>query len=333
MTQQKKYLTATQIPDILESLKIDFKYKAGTYSFACPVHDGDNASACTIFEGRHDIPNWQCWTHQCQNTYGKGLFGFIRGVLSYRSGHEVDFKAVNDFLKNKNLDSFISVEKKPASQQKILTRTLSIGSNKTTKNVDRDYIRKNLTCPSPYFLGRGFSPETLDLFDVGDCIQPGRMMHERAVVPVYDVDNSYAGCCGRTTVNNKDKWIYSFNKGNFLYGLNISLNYIQKSGSAIIVEGNPDLWEVFTHGFRNVVAIMGTAFTDEQLLLLEQSGALDLVILTDMDSAGRKCAESIVKKCGRRFNYHVPEYDAKDPGELGIEIKNILNNYIDLEKL
>jgi 5S rRNA maturation endonuclease (ribonuclease M5) len=332
-TTQKKYLTAQQIPDILESFKIDFKYKAGTYSFACPVHNGDNATACTIFEGRHDIPNWQCWTHQCQNTYGKGLYGFIRGVLSARGGEEVDFKAVNNFLRNKNLDFFVSIEKTPANQQKILTRALSVGTNKVTKNIDRDYIRKNLVCPSPYFLGRNFSAEILDMFDVGDSHQSGRMMHERAVVPVYDIDGSYAGCCGRTIVGHKDKWIYSFNKGNFLYGLNLSLEHIQKSGWAVIVEGNPDLWEIFSHGFRNSVAIMGTAFTDEQLLLLEQSGALNLLIFTDMDSAGRNCADSIVKKCGRRFNYYVPEYGAKDPGELGVEVKNILGNYIDLEKL
>jgi hypothetical protein len=67
--------------------------------------------------------------------------------------------------------------------------------------------------------------------------------------------------------------------------------------------------------------------------LLEQSGALNLLIFTDMDTAGRKAAETIVNKCGRRFNYYVPEYGAKDPGELGVEVKNILGNYIDLEKL
>lgn len=150
-------------------------------------------------------------------------------------------------------------------------------------------------------------------------------MYQRAVVPVYDIDGKYAGCCGRTIVGHPDKWVYSFCKGHFLYGLNLSFLHIKNTGKAIIVEGNPDVWKVFSLGFKNVVAIMGTAFTDEQLLLLEQSGALELIILTDMDEAGRSCATRIIEKCGRRFNYRVPEYNAKDPGEaLGEELIKIL---------
>lgn len=308
-------MTPDQIPKILETLNIEFKYKKGTYSFPCPVHGGDNHSACTIFEGKFDIPNWACWTHQCQNTYGKGLYGFIKGVLSYRNGGEVDFKSVNNFLTGKNIDSISIAVDTSTTQKKLITQCFSGGEDKNTKNIDPEYIRRNLVCPSPYFMSRGFCKEVLDTFHVGDSYQEGRQMYQRAVVPVYDIDGKYAGCCGRTIIGHPDKWVYSFCKGNFLYGLNFSLPYIKNSGKAIIVEGNPDVWKIFSLGFKNVVAIMGTAFTDEQLLLLEQSGALELIILTDMDAAGRECADRIINRCGRRFNYRVPTYNGKDPGE------------------
>lgn len=261
------------------------------------------------------MPNWSCWTHQCQSTYGKGLYGFVKGVLSYRNGSEVDFKTVSNFLNGESISSTTITVDTTQSQRKLITQCLSVGEDKNTKYIDPEYIRRNLVCPSPYFISRGFSHDVLNIFDVGDSYQEGRQMYQRAVVPVYDIDGKYAGCCGRTIVGHPDKWVYSFCKGHFLYGLNFSLPYIKNTGKIIIVEGNPDVWKVFSLGFKNVVAIMGTAFTDEQLLLLEQSGALEVIILTDMDEAGRSCATRIIEKCGRRFNYRVPEYSAKDPGE------------------
>ncbi len=166
------------------------------------------------------------------------------------------------------------------------------------------------------------------MFDVGDSFQEGKMMNKRAVVPVYDINGEYAGCCGRTIENHDDKWVYSFYKGNFLYGLNLAIDSIRSKGVVYIVEGNPDLWKFFSLGCTNVVAIMGVAFTDEHLVLLEKSGALKLVIMTDMDSPGREAATKIIEKCGRRFNYCVPEYNAKDPGDLqDEELLKIIENY------
>jgi DNA primase len=72
-------------------------------------------------------------------------------------------------------------------------------------------------------------------------------------------------------------------------------------------------------GYKNCVGIFGSSINDEQLLLLEQSGALNLIILTDSDDAGNKAHLQIMKKCGRRFNYHRPEISTKDVGEMPIE--------------
>lgn len=300
---------------ILESLSIDYRYYNGVYSFECPVHGGDNKSGCTVFEGKYGVPNWRCWTHNCHEQYGKSLKGFISGVLSFRSGSDIKQSEVAKFLKNNKIE----LEKTSYDYEKIkINKRNNIFlpvKDKNTKKVDRAYIRSNITIPSPYFLNRGFSAEILDKFDVGDSNQEGKMMYNRAVVPVYDINNEYAGCCGRTIENHPDKWVYSFYKGNFLYGLNFALPKIMETGLVYIVEGNPDLWRFFSLNCENTVAIMGVAFTDEHLKLLEKSGALNVVIMTDMDEAGRKAAEMIIEKCGRRFNYYVPEYNAKDPGE------------------
>ena len=71
--------------------------------------------------------------------------------------------------------------------------------------------------------------------------------------------------------------------------------------------------------YQNCVGIFCSSINDDQLLLLEQSGALNLVILTDFDAAGQKAAEQIIKKCGRRFNYYRPVLSTKDVGDMDID--------------
>jgi DNA primase len=72
-------------------------------------------------------------------------------------------------------------------------------------------------------------------------------------------------------------------------------------------------------GFKNTVGIFGSSINDDQLILLESSGALDLIILTDSDEAGDKAFEQIIKKCGRRFNYLRPSISHKDVGDMSVE--------------
>jgi DNA primase len=72
-------------------------------------------------------------------------------------------------------------------------------------------------------------------------------------------------------------------------------------------------------GFKNTIGIFGSSVNDDQLILLEASGALNLVILTDSDEAGNKAFSQIMKKCGRRFNYHRPLISKKDVGDMSVE--------------
>ena len=71
--------------------------------------------------------------------------------------------------------------------------------------------------------------------------------------------------------------------------------------------------------YKNCVGIFGSSINDDQLLLLEQSGALNIVILTDFDTAGQKAAQQIINKCGRRFNYYRPVLSSKDVGDMDID--------------
>ena len=72
-------------------------------------------------------------------------------------------------------------------------------------------------------------------------------------------------------------------------------------------------------GLNNCVGIFGSSLNDDQLFLLEKSGALNLIILTDSDEAGNKAYDKILKLCGRRFNYYRPVISHKDVGDMTVE--------------
>lgn len=311
---------------MLNKLNIEYIEYPNRYSFSCPIHGGDNPEGCSIFtDGHSSKGNWQCWTHHCEDDYTNNIFGFIRGVLSTKRKRNVSLRETESFCLH-ILENGIQIEQEVNSDIDIF----SIFTKKpivNNTNFTRDQIRSKLEIPSKYFVDRGFSEQILDTFDVGLCLEKNRPMFGRAVVPVYDIDYKYVGCVGRSINENmKPKWLHSKGfKKSVLYGLNIAKRKILETQCAILVEGQGDVWRMHEAGFTQTVGIFGSSLVDDQLLLLESSGALNLIILTDYDEAGEKAASQIMKKCGRRFNYYRPTISKKDVGDMSIkEIKEEL---------
>ena len=71
------------------------------------------------------------------------------------------------------------------------------------------------------------------------------------------------------------------------YGLNLAKESIKKNNLAIIVEGEFDMISPYQAGIENVVAIKGTALTEEQLQLIRRYTET-LILGLDSDFAGNK---------------------------------------------
>lgn len=309
------------IPEVLDRLDIEYVEYPNRYSFPCPVHNGDNPEGCSIFtDGEDVVGNWKCWTGSCEEDYVQNIFGFIRACLSTKSGTIASLSETYNFCESISQPKKATETTRPAKEVKLIDVFLK-RSFVSESTITRDQVRSKIEVPSRYYLNRGFSAETLDRFDVGDCIDKSKPMVNRAVVPIYDGQNNYVGCVGRAIYDNmKPKWLHSKGfKKHYFYGLNVAKDAIIKDKTVFLLEGQGDVWRMHEAGFTNSIGIFGSSLTDEQLVVLEEIGVMNIIIMTDYDEAGEKAAKQIVKKCGRRFNYYRPTLDAKDVGDLAIQ--------------
>ena len=327
-----------RVTDILDFFEIEYEELPNRITFACPVHGGDNTTALTIFtEGDTLAGNWNCWTHNCESVYKNTMIGFVRGVLSYRKGSEYGFydtvKFCLDFLDCK-LDSIKDVPQEKDKDNFIRSsQILTKEKKEQSSKIARQTVRKELHREVQYYTDRGYLAETLDKFDVGICLNSDKMMYNRIVVPIYDDNHQYMiGCIARSQSENvKPKWIHSkgFRKGSCLYNYWHAKSHIAESETVVLVEGQGDVWRLDEAGIHNAVGIFGCSLSDEQLIILERSGALNLVLMTDNDEAGLDAKEKIKDQCERLFNIQTPEISKKDVGDMTVEeIESIIKPQI-----
>jgi DNA primase len=148
----------------------------------------------------------------------------------------------------------------------------------------------------------------------------------RLVIPLHDQGKRPVGFAGR--ILRKDersaKYLNSpetrhYHKGRYLFGLSHSRTECAKSQEAVLVEGYMDWFALWRHGFRNVVAVSGTAFTKEQAALLRRF-CRKATCLFDGDKAGqaatlRSLPVLLVEGFEVRFCSLAPT-GFKDPDEL-----------------
>lgn len=121
---------------------------------------------------------------------------------------------------------------------------------------------------------------------------------DRIMFPIWDSTGTVIGFTSRAVregqipkyLNSTDSLV--FNKGNILYGFHLAKSYIRERDAAIVVEGNMDQLALYQYGFKNAVAIQGTALGEQALLRLIGL-TKNIYIALDNDSAGYKAAEKM----------------------------------------
>ncbi|EPG67252.1 DNA primase [Leptospira wolffii] len=157
--------------------------------------------------------------------------------------------------------------------------------------------------------------------------EPYDFFRDRIMFPVFDLSGRVIAFSGRIIGPGKEaKYVNSpassiFDKGRTFYHLNQAKEFVQKSRTAVLVEGYLDVIGLVDKGVENTVACMGTAVTENHIRTIKKFSDRFLLVL-DGDSAGRKgalhAAELCLKEGLECAVVLLPE--GKDPFDLSKEI-------------
>ena len=178
-----------------------------------------------------------------------------------------------------------------------------------------------------YFKERGFSPETLEKFELGyspnewsaltdKAIKDGYKLEflektgltivkeekqfdrfkGRVIFPIKSMSGRVLGFGGRILTSDKKaaKYLNSpesdiYHKSKVLYGIFKAKQAIAKEDNCYLVEGYTDVIQFHQTGIENVVSSSGTALTPEQIRLINRL-TKNITVLFDSDPAGLRAS-------------------------------------------
>lgn len=125
---------------------------------------------------------------------------------------------------------------------------------------------------------------------------------DRVMIPIQDQQGRIIAFGSRCLDNSEPKYLNSpdtilFNKSKTLFALDKAKNSIIKQDQVIVVEGYFDAIALHTVGIENVVASLGTAFTQDHLKqLLRYTESKQIIFNFDADKAGLTATERAIKQ-------------------------------------
>jgi DNA primase len=142
---------------------------------------------------------------------------------------------------------------------------------------------------------KGYAPEEVEA--AGLCINHesrGRYdrFRGRLIFPIRNGKGEIVGFGGRALGDGQPKYLNTpetplYKKGDLLYGLDLAREAIRTEDRTVVVEGYIDVITAHQHGFRNVVAPLGTALTKSHVGLLKRLSH-NVYLALDADAAGQK---------------------------------------------
>lgn len=311
--------------------------KGKNYVALCPFHNDHSPSL--IISPEKQIFN--CFT--CRT--GGNVFSFVMKYenVSFAEAVSIVAKKVGFNLKN---DVFVKSENKYSKDYEIYEYAMKYylnNINTTDGSKARDYLLKrgiNETIIKEFKLGysgsskdtfyklatnKGWDIETLNKLGLINKVNENvyDTFINRVVIPIENLKGEVVGFTGRifNGEDNTAKYLNTketeiFKKSSLLFNYHNAKNYIRDRKSVIVVEGNMDAIKMSAKGFKNVVALMGVALSNEQIDILKRL-KVPVILMLDNDNAGE---EATIKNGESLINSGVDTKvvrlsGAKDPDE------------------
>ncbi len=320
----------SDIVDIISSY-IPLTKKGKNYFGVCPFHDDTNPSMSVSKEKQ---------IYKCFSCGASG--NVINFVMDYE---HLDFKDAISLLAQKAGIEFKNTNVKTTNKYEKYYNMYDISLKMYQNNLNSSLGKS----AREYLLKRGIDEEIIKTFKIGlstsdrnnltkilnskgytnkeiETYGLGTNNHDlyvnRIMFPLFDVSNKPVGFSGRIYNTNSDsKYINTketpiFKKGENLYNYYNAKDRVRIEKKLILVEGFMDVIRLHTIGIENVVALMGTSLTKEQISLLRRL-TNNIYISLDGDAPGQKAIYNVGKELElNNFNVFVIKLtDGLDPDE------------------
>ena len=305
--------SAANIVDIISEY-VPLRKRGRNFLGLCPFHS-EKTPSFTVNEEKQIYHCFGCHA-------GGNVFKFL---MEYEKISFVE--AVQDLAKRLGitLEFNESISEEKQSEQEILYDINTEAAryfldnllNSTEGEIARDYFNKRkIKLQTMRAFGLGYSLNGWENFidfakekkiDIEKAIllgligknNDGRLFDKfsgRIIFPIFSPNGRVVAFAGRILENREGiaKYLNSpesliYTKGKILYGLSFAKDEIRRQDRAILVEGYMDLISLYQNGIKNVVAVSGTALTEDQVLLLSRY-TKNVVLLFDADTAGIKAS-------------------------------------------
>ncbi|WP_308400619.1 DNA primase [Campylobacter insulaenigrae] len=299
----EQLLQKTDIVDIIAHY-IEVKKQGSSYVCKCPFHDDKNPSM--------HINSIKGFYHCFACKAGGNVFKF---VMDYE---KLNFIEAVEKVASWNNFSLNYTSQKQDNQKSIMHILPSLNAfykQNLSKNKEMlSYLyKRGLNDDDIRKFELGYAPssnETLRLLqneqiNTNDALEVGIIKKNenglyasfinRITFSIYDHKNLLVGFGGRTLdENNMAKYVNSpqnklFDKSRIFYALNLAKDEIYKQKEMIICEGYMDAIALHKAGFKNSVAVLGTALGENHIPLIKRLQAR-VILCFDNDNAGLQAA-------------------------------------------
>lgn len=168
-------------------------------------------------------------------------------------------------------------------------------SNEDIKEFDIGLALDNNHPLHSILINKKYNIETL--VNLGLVNRNGKYLNDvftnRIIFPIHNLEGDVIGFTGRIYRNEdkeQAKYLNSretiiFKKGQILFNYHRARKEIARKKEVIIVEGNMDAIRMSSSGIKNVIALMGTSLTKEQVEIIKKLRA-KIILMFDNDKAG-----------------------------------------------
>ncbi len=276
--------------------------KKGQYYWGiCPFHNDKNPSM-SVDEKRQTYTCWSC--HNSGN-----VFNFYEQIenVSFREALTALADRVGVKVSSGKATKYTDKYSKYYEVYDLASKFYELMINTESGKKAREYLKKRgIDADTIKEFGIGLSLEDKDrlikyfkekkvdintLNDLGLANNNIDTFINRIIFPLDDRNGRTVGFSGRIYddtnmakyMNTKETPI--FRKGSCLYHYNASKEHVRMKKYVIVMEGFMDVIRASTIGIKNTVALMGTALTEEQILLIKKLSSTVYLCL-DGDNPG-----------------------------------------------